>query len=55
MEHSGAIRNGVLEEVGTAEHILKTRKPNGAFWRYLKRCIESWNCLENLKAMHSVS
>jgi len=27
-------------EVGIAEKILKARKLNGSFWRYLKRCFE---------------
>jgi len=36
-------------EVGTVETILKARKLNGAFWRYLKRCFGSWNCLENFE------
>ena len=33
-------------EVATAKKILKARKLNGAYWRYLKRCFGSWNCLE---------
>jgi len=29
---------------------LKARKLNGAFWRYLKRCFGSWNCLEIIES-----
>ena len=49
MVHSGAISNDVLE-VGTAEKILKTRKLDGAFWRYSKRCFGSWNCWEKFES-----
>ena len=42
MEHSGAIRNGVLEEVGTAEQILKTRKLNGAFGHFSKNVVDDF-------------
>ena len=49
MVHSDAISNDVLK-VGTAEKILKTRKLDGAFWRYSKRCFGSWNSLENVEA-----
>jgi len=29
--------------------MLKQRKLNGIFRRYLKRCFGSWNCLENVE------
>ena len=49
MMHSGAIWNNVLED-GSAEKTLKTRKENGAFWRYLKQCSWRWKCWENDKS-----
>ena len=36
---SDAIWNDVLKD-GIAEKMLKTRKLNGAFWRYLKQCFQ---------------
>ena len=43
MMHSDAIWNDVLE-VGTAVKMLKAKTQNGAFCRYLKRFLGSWNC-----------
>ena len=54
MVHSDAIRNDV-HEVETAETILKARTQNGAFWRYLKQILGSWNCWENVESKEKVS
>jgi len=40
----------MVMEVGNAEKMLKARGINGAFWRYLKRCFGSGNCLENVES-----
>ena len=49
MVHSCAICND-LQEVGTAENILKAMRKYGAFWRYFKMCFGSQNCLENVES-----
>jgi len=49
MVHSDAIWNDVLE-FGNAKKILKARTQNGAFWRYLKHYLESWNCWERIES-----
>jgi len=47
MVHSDAIWNDVLE-IGNAENFFKAKTQNGAFSRYLKRFLGSWNCCENI-------
>jgi len=32
------------DEVGLAEKMLKAKTQNGAFYRYLKLFLGSWNC-----------
>jgi len=44
------LKHWPLIKVGTAEKVLKARKQNGAFWRYLKRCFGSWNCWEKCES-----
>ena len=49
MLHSDSIWNDVLE-IGNGKKVLKARTQNGAFWRYLKQFLGSWNCWENFES-----
>ena len=49
MVHSDTILNDVLD-VSAAEKKLKARRRNSVFWRSLKRCFVSWNCLKKAKS-----